>query len=307
MALLSTAQNISTGMDAAARELVRITVANEASASGKAGIKLMYQSRKLTSQGSETRLNVETTDSTAWLLLEKNGQPISETERQQEAERLAHMGDNASELRRKKRLDREEADHSMRIVKALPEAFLYQFDGAEAATEALGKPGDELVRLKFRPNPSYSPPSHVEQILAGMEGVLLIDKQAHRIARIDATLFKEVDFGWGVLGHLDKGGTFLVDQAEVAPGDWELTHTHLNMTGRVMMVKSLVLKSDETDSRFRPGIVGSGRKQTSGRVAKRRTGPRRSESKPALIGRGNGTRSSFPTDLSWPETLHISR
>jgi hypothetical protein len=252
MALLSTAQNISTGMDAAARELVRITVANEASASGKAGIKLMYQSRKLTSQGSETRLNVETTDSTAWLLLEKNGQPISETERQQEAERLAHMGDNASELRRKKRLDREEADHSMRIVKALPEAFLYQFDGAEAATEALGKPGDELVRLKFRPNPSYSPPSHVEQILAGMEGVLLIDKQAHRIARIDATLFKEVDFGWGVLGHLDKGGTFLVDQAEVAPGDWELTHTHLNMTGRVMMVKSLVLKSDETDSRFRP-------------------------------------------------------
>jgi hypothetical protein len=251
--VLSAAQSPSAQVDnKAATELVRATVANETSANNKPITKLMYLSRKRTAQGSETRLNVETTDSNAWLLLERNNQPISKTERQQESQRLAHMGSSASELRRKKRLDREEADHSSRLLKALPDAFLYQFDGTESATENLGRPGDELVRLKFLPNPSYSPPSHVEQILAGMQGTLLVDNEAHRIARIDATLFKEVTFCWGVLGHLDKGGTFLVEQAEVAPGDWELTHTRLNLTGKIMMVKSLVIKSDETDSHFRP-------------------------------------------------------
>jgi len=53
-----------------------------------------------------------------------------------------------------------------------------------------------LVRLKFRPNPKYSPPSHVEQILTGLEGYLLIDADQHRIAKIDGTLGKEVGFGW---------------------------------------------------------------------------------------------------------------
>ena len=152
--LPSTAQNSSSGMDATAvRALVRVTIANEVSASSKAGTKLMYRSRKLTGQGSETRLSVETTDSTAWLLLERNNRPLSEFESQQDLERLAHMSGNPGELRRKKRVEREEADHSVRIMEALPDAFLYQFDGTETATENLGKPGDELVRLKFRPNP----------------------------------------------------------------------------------------------------------------------------------------------------------
>ena len=46
----------------------------------------------------------------------------------------------------------------------------------------MGKPGDRLLRLKFRPNPSYDPPTHVEQVLVGMQGVVLIDaaKTAHR-------------------------------------------------------------------------------------------------------------------------------
>ena len=63
------------------------------------------------------------------------------------------------------------------------------------------------MKLKFKPNPAYKPPSHVEQVLTGMQGELLIDKETRRLARIDGTLFQEVTFGWGILGHLNKGGT----------------------------------------------------------------------------------------------------
>jgi hypothetical protein len=236
--------------DQSAQELVRITVAHEVSACNQAGTKLMFLSRKRNAQGLETRLYVETTDATAGLLLEKNNHQISDQQMREETERLNRLRRNPNELRRKQRQEHDEAEHSLRIVRALPDAFLYRFDGTEPGTSSVGKAGDELVRLQFRPNPRYSPPSHVEQVLAGMQGTLLIDKDANRIARIDATLFKEVTFGWGILGHLDKGGTLLVNQAEVSPGDWELTHMRLNLTGKVMMLKSLVIRSEETDSDF---------------------------------------------------------
>lgn len=234
-----------------AQELVRQTVANEVSACNKPGTKLMFLSRKQNSQGYETRLNVETTDATAGMLIEQNNHRISAEQKREEDDRLERLSHNPNELRRKRRQEQQDAEHSLRLMKALPDAFLYQFEGTEPATASLGKAGDELVRLKFRPNPNYSSPSHVEQVLAGMQGDLLIDKNAHRIARIDAVLFREVTFGWGILGHLDKGGTFLVDQAEVSPGDWELTRMRLNLTGKVMMVKRVVIESDETDTDFR--------------------------------------------------------
>jgi hypothetical protein len=224
--------------DKAAQQLVRSTVDTEVAACRRSNSKLMFLSQKQTPQGSETKLNVETTETTAGMLIKKNNRPISDEQMRNEATRLERLQNNAADLRRKQRLQQQEDEHGLRIVQALPDAFLYDFDGTEPGTAKVGKPGDTLIRLKFHPNPSYAPPSHVEQILAGMHGNLLIDKDAHR-------------FGWGILGHLDAGGAFLVDQAEVAPGDWELTHTRLDLTGKVMMVKSLVIKSEETDSEFR--------------------------------------------------------
>jgi hypothetical protein len=158
--------------------------------------------------------------------------------------------DNPEQLRKKKAREKEDAERTLRIVKALPAAFLYQYDGTETGTAELGKPGDELVRLKFTPNPSYSPPSHVEQVLQGMEGYLLIDRNERRIAKIDGVLFREVSFGWGILGHLDKGGHFRVEQADVGNGSWELTAMSLKITGKILMFKGISMISDETFSDF---------------------------------------------------------
>src|SRR5207245_6402861 len=62
---------------------------------------------------------------------------------------------------------------------------------------------------------------------------------------------KDVSFGWGFLGHLDKGGHFLVQQAEVVKDVWEITRMSLRFTGRILLVKGLNIKSDEVFSNFR--------------------------------------------------------
>jgi hypothetical protein len=114
----------------------------------------------------------------------------------------------------------------------------------------VGKPGDELLRLKFRHNPKYDPPTRVEQVLTGMEGVVLIDAQKLHIARIDGTLFKDVGFGWGILGHLDRGGHFQVDQTDVDADHWSISRMVLAFTGKILMLKNLNIKSTAIYSDF---------------------------------------------------------
>ena len=232
------------------KQIVRQTVESEIAASSTS-LTFMFRSRKQTAGGSQTKLLVQTHDATAGMLIAINDQPLTPEQRQAEEGRLQHLIHNPAELKRKQKQEAGDADRVQRIVRALPDAFLYEFDGTENGRTGMGKEGDELIRLKFRPNPNYDPPSRVEQVLIGMQGILFIDAKRHRIARIDGTLFRDVSFGWGILGHLDKGGHFEVDQGNVADDGWEITHMGLNFTGKVLLVKSIAIKAEEQFSDFR--------------------------------------------------------
>jgi hypothetical protein len=165
---------------------------------------------------------------------------------------LRDLAGSPEELRKKRQREKDDAERIGRIVRAMPDAFLYEYAGTEPGRDGLGKPGSELVRLKFRPNPNYTPPTHTEQVLVGMQGELLIDAHTDRIARIDGTLFKEVGFGWGILGHLDKGGRFLVEQADVGDGSWDVHRMSLAFTGKILLFKRIDIKSTETFRDFHP-------------------------------------------------------
>jgi hypothetical protein len=232
-------------------ELVRRTVQRE-TAPGNSNVRAIFLDRKETPHGSQTKLIVETRDGMAGMLIAINDKPLTPEQRQGEEARLSDLAHNPEALKKKQKSEKEDAERETRIMKALPDAFLYEPDVSTVGTQTIGKPGDQLVRLKFRPNPKYTPPSHVEQVLTGMQGYLLIDADQHRIARIDGTLTKEVGFGWGILGHLDRGGHFLVEQTEVIQGDWEVTHMSLSFTGKELLFKSLNIRSDEVFSDFRP-------------------------------------------------------
>jgi len=230
--------------------LVRSAVANEVAASND-NSKHMFRSRKQTPQGSQTRLYVETREAMAGMTISHNDKPLTSDQLEGEKNRLAGLVSDPEQLRRKHLQEQENAERTLRIVKALPNALLYQYDGEENGTATLGERGGRLVRLRFTPNPAYQPPSHVELILVGMQGFLVIDPATRRIALIDGTLFKEVGFGWGILGHLDKGGHFLVEQRDVGNGCWEISRLSLSLTGKIFLFKNLSYRSDEVFSDFR--------------------------------------------------------
>src|ERR1700680_2867091 len=233
-------------------ELVRVTVANEVAAANHPELHHMFRLRRQTPKGSQTHVYVETNQALAGMLIAINDQPLTAEKQKAEFDHLASLVNNPEQLRKKEAREKEDEDRTMRIVKALPDAFCYEYAGTENSAAGLGKSGDELLKLKFKPNPAYNPPSHVEQVLRGMEGELLIDAKTRRLARIDGRLFQEVTFGWGILGHLNKGGHFRVQQADLGLGDgaWGITEMKLNMTGKILMFKGLNIVSEEVLSDF---------------------------------------------------------
>jgi hypothetical protein len=236
--------------DLSPQELVRQAVAREVTAANESGMKHLFRSHKQTPKGSQTRLYVETNEAMAGMLIASNGNPLTTEQKQAEIGHLDWLANNPDQLRKKHAREAEDSERTLRIVKALPDAFRYEPDGTQPGESSLGKIGDTLVRLKFEPNPSYSPPSRVEQVLAGMKGYLLIDATEKRIARIDGTLYRDVSFGWGIVGRLDKGGHFLVQQADVGDGSWEITKMKLDITGKILLLKSISMVSDETLDNF---------------------------------------------------------
>lgn len=232
-------------------ELVRKAVQNEIKASSDDTTHFMFRGTKTTPQGSTTRIYVETKEATAGLAIAYNGKPLTPEQQRAEEARVEHFINHSEELKKKREQERASTERTLRIVRAMPDAFLFEYAGEEQGSEGIGRPGAPLVKLKFRPNPHYQPPSRVEEVLTGMQGYVLVDAVRYRLASIDGTLFKEVGFGWGILGHLDRGGRFVVQQQEVGDNFWEISSMTLSFTGKILLFKNLSISSTEVFSGFK--------------------------------------------------------
>jgi hypothetical protein len=237
-------------------DLVRKAVQHEIKAANDDSAHFLFRGTKTTPQGSTTRLYVETKEATAGLVVAYNGKPLTPEQRHDEEARVERFIQNPEELKKKREQEHEYAERSLRIIRALPDAFLFEYAGDQQGSEGIGRAGGPLVKLKFRPNPHFQPPSRVEEVLTGMEGYVLVDSTDYRFAAIDGTLSKEVGFGWGILGHLDRGGRFVVLQKQVqqqgaGDGLWETSSMTLSFTGKIMLFKNLSISSTEVFGGFR--------------------------------------------------------
>src|ERR1700680_4271704 len=131
-------------------------------------------------------------------------------------------------------------------MKLFPEAFKFQY----AVTQG------NLVKLTFTPNPSFRPPNHAAMVFHHMKGTLLVDEKQKRLAEINGELTTEVKFGGGVLGHLDKGGTFVVKQQDVGSGHWEMTLMDVRMNGKALFFKNIDVAEKDTYANFQPVTDG---------------------------------------------------
>src|SRR5437868_5186096 len=191
-----------------------------------------------------TRQYVETNDGTVARALAYNHQPLTADQQRKEEARLQKLSHDP-EAQQKHRKDAQEEDERVKkMLKAMPDAFLYQYDGVEEG------PQGRLVKLRFTANPNFDPPNRETQIYRGMEGTMLIQIAEKRLAVLNANLVRSVSFGWGILGHLDPGGHFIVRQTKIAADRWETTDMTLKFTGRALFFHKINIDEHDTESAF---------------------------------------------------------
>jgi hypothetical protein len=93
-----------------------------------------------------------------------------------------------------------------------------------------------------------------------MAGELWIDVAQQRVTRLEGKRIYDVNYGLGILGKLDQGGTLLLEQTDISQADngehlWRTTHMVLIMNARVFFK---VVKLDTTLelSNFAPVTAG---------------------------------------------------
>jgi hypothetical protein len=225
--------------------LVRRASHNELSATN--GQPFRYKLHKVDERNDTTKLIVETLhDGDVARLIAINGQPLTPDQEQAELKRLDNLLQHPEIQEHRRKREKEDSDRANKMIRLLPDAFVYKFEGM------VDSPSGPAYRLTFKPNPGFEPPDREAQVYHGMEGELWIDKGQERMVKLDAHLFADVDFGWGILGKLYKGGSILVEQTDVGNHHWEATHMRLNLIGKALMFKSLRFTTVEDSTDFQP-------------------------------------------------------
>lgn len=212
-------------------------VANELVALHHPNSYLRYRMHVVDLKGDQVRDVIESKDGSVARLILKDGRPLTADEDKAERQRLdamiaspadyaKHIKDEAS--------GRKTADELMRLM---PDAMIYTYTPGQPQTGTIG--GGLEVVLDYKPNPRFSPPTTASEALTGLEGRAWIDVKSRQLVRMEGTIFRGVNFGWGVLARIYPGGHLELEQANVGGSRWIFTHFEEKVSARALMVKTI--------------------------------------------------------------------
>lgn len=231
------------------QSLVKRVLQAELNAAQDSTHPMQYLLRKMSPRLATTKLIVETKDGDVARLVAVNNEPLNAQDQQNEENRLhTLLGDPGLQRHRQER-EQGDSERARKVMRALPDAFNYQFDGV------VDTPQGPSYKLSFQPNPGFDPQDLEAQVLKGMAGEMWIDIAEQRVTRLEGKRIRDVDYGWGLLGKLDQGGTLLLEQADVGNHQWRTTHMVLVMNARVLL-KTIKLDTSLELSQFEPVAAG---------------------------------------------------
>lgn len=194
-----------------------------------------YRIHREDEKGAQDRDVIDTKDGQLARTLLINGQPLTPEQRAADEARMKKLVQDPGERAKRAKRAKDDEDKGTQMLKAIPDAFIFKYQGAE----------NGQVSLSFFPNPHYDAPTRELQVFRSMSGKMWIDRAERRMARLDGSLFEDVTFGWGLLGRLNKGGTFSITQSRVGDNHWEYVSLDVKMVGHAVIFKSINVKQQE--------------------------------------------------------------
>ncbi len=211
---------------------------------------LRYVVRRKDAQRETTKEIIETKDGDVARLIAIDGKPLSAEAERAEMERLDFLAAHPELEERRHKSEMKDQARIDRLLGVLPDAEIYSLEGIVPCDTG------KCYRLSFMPNPRFVPPDIESDFLRGFAGEVWIDQAQERLTRLDAHLIMDIDFGFGTLGKVNKGGTAEWRQTDVGGHEWKLTELKVNLTGKALMVKSVKIQIEEAASDFSPVASG---------------------------------------------------
>ena len=234
-------QSASAGPAISANDLVRAVVANELSAQAGGHDRWMYRADREEQSKKKAKEVVQTRQGSLDQLGAVDGQPLNAKEQRDERERIGNLVRNPAEQQRLEQTKKKDAEQCQAFFKMIPDALTFIYAGREG----------DLIKLSYRPNPSFQPPAREARVFQEMEGEMWVHEAQRRLVRIQGQLMANVKFAGGLLGYLEKGGHFSVEQRELLPGQWDLTFMEVDMKGKALFFKTIAVQQQESRSDFR--------------------------------------------------------
>ncbi|HET8887476.1 MAG TPA: hypothetical protein VFQ41_01130 [Candidatus Angelobacter sp.] len=224
-----------------ATQYVRETIKYQMGADAADHTHWRYRIHREDDKGAQDRDVIDTKEGQLARTLLINGQPLNAEQRAADEARMKKLVEDAGERAKREKRAKDDEDKGIQMLKAIPDAFIFKYEGAE----------NGQVRLSFFPNPHYNAPTRELQVFRSLSGTMWIDRAGRRLSRLDGTLFEDVTFGWGLLGRLNKGGTFSVTQSRVGEDHWEIVSLDVKMSGRAVIFKTINVKQKQRFTNFR--------------------------------------------------------
>ena len=238
---IATAQS-QTDVQVSPTDLVEAVIRGELNPSDATEVRWKYLLVKEVDGKQETREVVETKSGSLERLIAIAGRPLTPSQQRDESERILRLSHNAEEQLKLEQIHKKGAEQCDAFLKMVPEAFHFEYAGESGS----------LTKIVFRPNPAFRPSSREGRVLHEMAGEMWVDAKQQRLVNISGQLMNEVKFAGGLLGHLEKGGQFVVKRTEVAPAHWEVTEMAVDMRGKALLFKTISVQQKELHRNFEP-------------------------------------------------------
>ena len=171
-------------------------------------------------------------------LVKKDGKPLSNQEQKKENEKTQKEIENIQKREAKKEAKEEKAkeegkggDNDDPGI----EVFLRACQFVNPRRERFR--GQDVLVFDFEPNPDFKPHKLVEKVVQKLAGVVWIDEKAHDVARLEAYFVGDFKFAGGLLANLQKGTSFVFEQAYVNNEVWLPTYEEAHVGVRLLLLK----------------------------------------------------------------------
>jgi hypothetical protein len=177
--------------------------------------------------------------------VKKDGQALSASEQKKENEQTQKRIEEIQKQQKKKEEKEEKAKESGKEDKDKDdpgiEVFLRASQFVNPRRERFR--GQDVLVFDFEPNPEYKAKNLVERVVKELAGVIWVDEKANDVARLEAYFVGDFHFGGGLVASVQKGTSFVFEQAYLNNEVWLPTYEEAHVGARVLLVKGFRINS----------------------------------------------------------------